>query len=64
MLTGGHFAASYLLTQLPQNFGVILNNSEVISILIAGNLPDIDFIVDCLPKRVEKHTIKILRALP
>lgn len=45
MLTGGHIAISYLLAESAKSFGIPLNNSEIYTIIIAGNISDIDFIV-------------------
>lgn len=45
MLTGGHIAASYLLTETPKLFGIALTNKEIITIIIAGNIIDLDFLV-------------------
>lgn len=45
MLTGGHIAASYLISQAAKSFGVQLTNNEILAIIIAGNIPDIDFLI-------------------
>lgn len=44
MITGGHIAVSYLLSESTKLFGVTLTNKEVIGVIIAGNIVDIDFI--------------------
>jgi len=43
MLTGGHIAASYLLAQTVKSFGLYLTGNEVLGIVIAGNVIDLDF---------------------
>jgi len=45
MLTGGHIAISYLLAETPRLFGLTLINKEIISIIIAGNIVDLDFLI-------------------
>lgn len=45
MLTFGHTAFSYLLSQPPRFTGKKLTKKEVIFIVICGNLFDVDFIV-------------------
>lgn len=45
MLTGGHIAISYLLTEAPKLFGLTLSNKEIILIIIAGNIVDLDFLI-------------------
>ena len=45
MLTGGHVAISYLLAETPRLFGLTLTNKEIISIIIAGNIVDLDFLL-------------------
>ncbi|OGG08952.1 hypothetical protein A2154_00905 [Candidatus Gottesmanbacteria bacterium RBG_16_43_7] len=43
MITGGHIAVSYLLAESAKSLGIHLTNNEVIGIIIAGNITDIDF---------------------
>lgn len=43
MLTGGHIGASYLLAQTAKSFGLSLTGNEVIEVIIAGNIIDLDF---------------------
>ncbi len=43
MLTGGHIAVSYLLAQTAKSFGLPLTGNEVLGIVIAGNIIDLDF---------------------
>lgn len=45
MLTGGHIAISYLLTEAPKLFGLTLTNKDIVTIIIAGNIIDLDFIL-------------------
>lgn len=45
MLTGGHIAASYLISQAAKSFEVSLTNNEILAIIIAGNIPDVDFLI-------------------
>jgi len=45
MLTGGHIAVSYLLAETSKLFGLTLTNKEVITIIIAGNIIDLDFLI-------------------
>ena len=44
MLTGGHIAALYLLTETLRLFGLTLTNKEIIAVIIAGNIIDLDFL--------------------
>jgi len=44
MLTPAHIAASYLLSQVPRLIGTPLSSSEVIAVIVAGNILDLDFI--------------------
>ncbi len=56
MLTGGHIAASYLLAETAKSLGVSLTGSDVLGIIIAGNIMDIDFVVGFLTgKTGEPH---------
>lgn len=43
MLTGGHIAISYLLTESATSIGIPLTNNEVLGIIVAGNIVDLDF---------------------
>lgn len=43
MLTTGHTAASYLISQTPQLKGIGLSKSEILFILFCGNIFDPDF---------------------
>ena len=45
MLTGGHIAMSYLLAETPKLFGLTLTNKEILTVIIAGNIIDLDFLV-------------------
>ena len=45
MLTGGHIATSYLLAQTAKSLGLPLIGNEVLGIIIAGNVIDLDFFV-------------------
>ena len=44
MLTGGHIATSYMLTETSRFFGLTLTNKEILTIIIAGNIIDLDFL--------------------
>lgn len=56
MLTGGHIAASYLLTQGAKSFGVPLTENEVLSVVVIGNIVDLDLFVGFLTgKTGEAH---------
>lgn len=48
MLTGGHIAISYLLAESARSFGIPLTSNEVIGVIVAGNIIDIDFLVGLL----------------
>lgn len=43
MLTGGHIAASYLLAQTAKSFGLSLTENEILGVIVAGNIIDLDF---------------------
>lgn len=43
MLTGGHIAASYLLAQSAKSFGLPLTGNEILGVIAAGNIIDLDF---------------------
>lgn len=45
MLTPGHVASSYLLTKSASLIGIDFSFSEVLAVVVAGNLPDVDFIL-------------------
>ena len=56
MITGGHIAASYLLAEGARRMGFPLTSNEVIQIIIAGNVMDIDFLVGLMTgKTGEAH---------
>lgn len=44
MITGGHIATSYLLAEGARHLGFPLTSSEVLQMIIAGNVMDIDFL--------------------
>lgn len=48
MLTGGHVAVSYLVAESARHFGLPLTNTEVLGIVIAGNIVDLDFLLGFL----------------
>ena len=45
MLTGGHIAASYLLAKTANSFGLPLSGKDIVGVIIAGNIIDLDFFV-------------------
>ena len=45
MLTGGHIAASYLLAESAKAIGIPLPNADVLNIIVAGNIIDLDFFI-------------------
>jgi len=44
MITGGHIAASYLLTQTATYFGYPISPVEIMQVIVAGNIVDVDFL--------------------
>lgn len=44
MLTPAHVASSYLLSQIPRLFGQPLSTDEVATVILAGNIIDLDFL--------------------
>lgn len=48
MITGGHIAASYLLAYSAQSLGISLTNQEIIGIILAGNIVDLDLLTGFL----------------
>ena len=56
MITGGHVAISYLIAEDAKFLGVPLNGNQVLGIVLAGNLPDVDFLVGLVNgRRGELH---------
>ena len=56
MITGGHIAASYLIAEGSKALGVPLDSNQVLGVVIAGNLPDLDFLVGLVNGRKgEQH---------
>lgn len=56
MLTQAHIASSYLLSQAPALIGKPLTSPEVIIIIVAGNILDIDFVIGSfLGKKGDDH---------
>jgi hypothetical protein len=56
MLTLGHIATSYLITEGAMFSGVPLSNSQVLGTILIGNLPDIDFLTGFITgKKGERH---------
>ncbi len=45
MITGGHIAASYLLAEGAKQMGIPLTSIQVLGVLLAGNIIDLDFLV-------------------
>lgn len=45
MITGGHIASSYLLAEGAKHLGLPLSSNEVLQIILAGNVVDIDFLI-------------------
>jgi hypothetical protein len=48
MITGGHIASSYLLAMGAKGLGISVSTSDILQIIIAGNIADIDFIYGML----------------
>lgn len=48
MLTGGHIAASYLITESVSSFGIPLSGNEVLITIAAGNIVDFDLLIGYL----------------
>lgn len=56
MLTPAHIAASYLISQIPLLFGKPLSTYEIIAVIVAGNIVDVDLLVGSfLNKRGDDH---------
>jgi hypothetical protein len=51
MLTPAHIAASYLLSQTPGLLHITLGTNEVLAIVVAGNVVDLDFIWGIINKK-------------
>ncbi len=45
MITGGHIAISYLIAEGGKSLGIPLDSNQVLGVVIAGNLPDVDLLV-------------------
>lgn len=43
MITGGHIAISYLIAETSKQFGIVIDGNQILGVVLAGNLPDIDF---------------------
>lgn len=64
MLTGGHVAVSYLLAETPKLFGLTLTNKEIFTVIIAGNIIDLDFLVGLFNGRTGESHHKNLTHTP
>ena len=45
MLTLGHIATSYLISIGAKNAGFPISSNEILQIVVAGNIMDVDFII-------------------
>lgn len=50
-----HLASSYLLVRLVQYFGFSLTPTEITAVLVAGNVIDLDSVVDIFQKKFADH---------
>lgn len=56
MLTGGHIAISYLLAESAKSFGIPISNMDTLTIIVAGNITDIDLLIGLFNKKTgEAH---------
>lgn len=64
MLPSAHVASSYLISQAPRLFGQSLTTPEVLIVITAGNIIDVDFIVANLLRIKEKDHHNLITHTP